>query len=406
VLTEKFVRREIKRLEGGSSMRRLSDGKWLTLLVTPDGSSRWQQRYRFGGKERTISLGTYPSVSIADARERAGAARKLIQQNIDPVEDRRSKRAQLRLEVENTFAVATEAWFQFNLPRWKLPTVKKVRQYLDKDLLPGLGKKPLNKISTLDITSIIKKMELRDAFNAAKKVRQWVKGIFAFAIANGWVTENPTQYLDAITTPTPTGKNYAHLTLAELPALLQKMEAFGGEFTKAAIWLALWTANRPGVTRTVRWSEIDLDAGLWTIDKGREGMKLGYAHTVPLPLQGVAMLRRLHRTSGAGPFVFVSRSHPNQPLSDAAVNKALATMGFKGRQTAHGFRHLVSTALNEMGFEKDWIERQLAHGDPDKIRGTYNKALYLPQRRQMMQAWADRLQNMANVSEFNSHRRE
>jgi integrase len=396
MLTDKALKQAIQGAKEQGATRRLSDGNWLTLLITSDGKSRWQQRYRYGGKERTFSHGSYPLVSIAEARQRAQVARNLLAQGTDPVEDRRNKKAQLRSDVANTFGAATESWYQFNLPRWKHATAEKVRQYLDKDFLPLLGKKPLKNITTQEIISVIEKMESRGASNAAKKAVQWFKAIFEFAIAKAWRADNPTQYLSALTAPAPSSKNHPHLSLSELPSLLAELKQYGGsEMTKSAIWLALWTANRPGVTRTARWSEIDFDKELWVIGKDREGMKGGYAHVTPLPSQAIDMLRRLHRMTGHYPYVFTSRGDPNQPMSDAAVNKALATMGFKGRQTGHGFRHLVSTALNEAGYEPDWIERQLAHGDPDKIRGTYNKALYVDQRRTMMQAWADRLSQMS-----------
>jgi integrase len=150
--------------------------------------------------------------------------------------------------------------------------------------------------------------------------------------------------------------------------------------------------------RTLRWDELDLETANWTIAKGRAGMKLGYSHVTPLPRQAVEMLRNLSNLSGSFIHVFPGRNNPRAPMSDAALSKALNSMGYKGRQTMHGFRHLVSTALNEHGYEKDWIERQLAHGDPDKIRATYNKAIYLEQRRRMMQEWADRLDTLSGNS--------
>ena len=164
-------------------------------------------------------------------------------------------------------------------------------------------------------------------------------------------------------------------------------------------WPYHWTANRPGVTRTLRWDELDLDAGLWTINKGRDLMKRGYAHVTPLPTQAVAMLRELHRITGGYDYVFVGRNDTSKPISDGTVAGMLKTLGFAGKQTPHGFRHLVSTALNERSYNPDWIERQLAHGDPDAIRDTYNKAQYLEQRTKMMQAWADELDRIRTESE-------
>jgi integrase len=394
-LTEKTVQAALKRALASHRMQRLADGGWLTLLVTRDGVGRWQQGYRYGGKERSVSHGTYPTVSIAEARRRTADARALLRDGIDPVEHRRAKKAALRTNVANTFGAAAEAWYTFNEPRWAKATSEKARQYLDKDVLPSLRTRPIANLTPQDLGAVMEKIEARGAHNAAKKARQWCKAIFRFSIAKGWITENVAEHLGEVAAPAPEPTNYAHLGTDELPELLRALDQYSGSvLTRGAIWLALWTANRPGITRTLRWRELDLDGALWTIEKGREGMKRGYAHLTPLPRQAVATLRELHKLTGTFEFVFIGRGDPQKPMSDAAVNKALATMGFKGRQTAHGFRHLVSTALNELGYEADWVERQLAHGDPDKIRGTYNKATYLEPRRKMMQAWADYLEKV------------
>ncbi|MBS0570193.1 MAG: tyrosine-type recombinase/integrase, partial [Proteobacteria bacterium] len=350
---------------------------------------------RFGGKERSISFGSYPTVTLAEANRRADDARRLLRDGIDPVEHRRMAKLERRRVVANTFGAAAEAWYQFRLPSWKAATSEKVRQYLDKDILPSLRQRPLANLTPPDLADAIAKIEARDAANVAKKARQWIKSIFSFAIACGLTKDNPAEHLGAISQPLPPSESYAHLQQGELPELLRALDEYtGSPLTVGAIRLALWTANRPGITRTLRWAELDLDNALWTVEKGREGMKRGYAHLTPLPRQAVTMLRDLHRTSGTFEHVFIGRNDPRQAMSDAAVNSALAKMGFKGRQTAHGFRHLVSTALNELGYESDWVERQLAHGDPDKIRDTYNKAAYLEPRRKMMQAWADYLDKL------------
>jgi integrase len=394
-LSEKAVQAALRATQNGGRMQRLADGGWLTLLITRDGAARWQQRYSFGGKERTISLGTYPVVSIAEARRKAADERARLREGIDPVEHRRAQKAALRRNVENTFGAAAEAWYEFNAPTWAKATAEKARQYLDKDVLPSLRTRPIANLTPQDLGSVVAKIEERGAHNAAKKARQWCKAIFRYSIARGWISENPAEHLSEVAAPAPEPTNYAHLGRDELPELLCKLDEYtGSAFTIGAIRLALWTANRPGVTRTLRWTELDLESALWTIEKGREGMKRGYSHLTPLPRQAVAMLRSLRKLSGTFEFVFVGRGNPANPMSDAAVNKALAAMGFKGRQTAHGFRHVVSTALNELGYESDWVERQLAHGDPDKIRGTYNKAAYLEPRRKMMQAWADYLDRL------------
>ena len=241
----------------------------------------------------------------------------------------------------------------------------------------------------------MRNIERRGAFNVALKVRQWLKAIFSFARANGWTKNDPARDLSALAELGPKTKNYAHLSLPEAPAFLHQLNSYKGSITvKECARLALWTANRPGVIRTLRWSELDLTNALWTIEKGRRGMKLGYKHYTPLPHQAVSALRDLQPISGHLEFVFAGRNDPRKPVSDGAVAGMFKSLGYRRKQTMHGFRHLISTALNERGYKPDWIERQLAHGDPDKIRDTYNKAHYLEQRRTMMQAWADYLDEL------------
>lgn len=371
---------------------RLSAGDGLTLAVTPAGAKYWQLRYRYGGKPKTFSIGVYPLVSVAEARAKASAAKGQLLNGIDPSEHKRQNKLALRLSVARTFGDAAARWVEHNTPRWKPATLEKVRQYLDKDLLPPLGKRPLANITPLELGFVVEKIEARKAFNVAKKTRQWLSAIFDYAIAKGLADANPAEKLGSVATYAPPSENHAHLTLDELPGFLRALDEYqGSPLTKGATWLAIWTANRPGVTRTLRWSELDLENALWTIPRGRAGMKRGYSHLTPLPRQAVALLRDLHKLSGSYQYVFIGRNDPRQPMSDGAINSALKVMGYGGKQTAHGFRHLVSTALNDQGWEADWIERQLAHGDPDEIRGTYNKAHYLDQRRKMMQAWADYL---------------
>lgn len=367
----------------------------LYLLVNPDGSKYWRFRYRYLGTPKSISLGVYPYVGVADAQGKAHDARVLLAKGVNPSEAKRQAKLALRLAVSRTFGQAAQQWYEHNLARWQPATAEKVRQYLDKDMLPALGRRPLANITPMELGAVVERIEARKAMNVARKTRQWLQAIFAYAIAKGLTTTNPAEHLGAIAQPAPPPRNRAHISASELPAFLQALDRYQGSLlTRTCTWLLLWTANRPGVTRSLRWDEVDLDSALWTIAKGREGMKLGYAHVTPLPQQAVAALRALQPITGRYPFVFIGRNDPGTPMSDGAIATMLKTMGYGGRQTSHGFRHLVSTALNEMGYEADWIERQLAHGDPDEIRGTYNKAIYLEPRRKMMQAWADHLDSL------------
>ncbi len=379
---------------------KLTAGRGLTLLVMPDGAKYWRLRYRIGGKQKELSLGRpYPELGLKAAEAEADKLRTLLAAGVDPAEQRHQARLDRTERAASTFGGAAEAWFEFRSRAWATRTASQVREYLDKDLIPALGKRPLAAITTRELASLTRKLEERGASDVAKKVRQWLASIFSYARANGWVDTDPVRDLRAIVLPSGGGANYAHLALDELPDFLRKLDAFDASpLVKGAAMLALWTANRPGVTRTLRWEELDLDDALWTIEKGREGMKRGYSHLTPLPRQAVAMLREIHPLTGTFEYVFIGRNDPRKPLSDGAVNGLLKRLGYRGRQTTHGFRHLISTALNEQGFESDWVERQLAHGDPDKIRGTYNKAAYLEPRRKMMQAWADQLDKLRNAS--------
>jgi integrase len=370
---------------------KLSAGRGLTLIVMPDGAKYWRLRYRYAGKEKELSIGRpYPELSLKGAEVEADRLRHVLASGVDPAEQRFQAKLERSERAASTFGGAAEAWFEFRSRAWAERTKRQVRDYLDKDLLPALEQRPLASITTKELAALTRKVEERGAPDVAKKARQWLASIFSYARANGWVDTDPVRDLRAVVLPSGSARNYAHLAPDELPEFLGKLDAIDASpLVKGAAQLALWTANRPGVTRTLRWDELDLDGALWTIAKGREGMKRGYSHLTPLPHQAIAMLREVHKLTGTFEYVFANRNDPRKPLSDGAVNGLLKRLGYRGRQTTHGFRHLVSTALNEQGYESDWVERQLAHGDPDKIRGTYNKAMYLEPRRKMMQAWAD-----------------
>jgi len=392
----KLTELQVKNAKLGAAKYTKAAGHGLTLIVMPDGSKYWRLRYRFGGKARMIAVGRpYPQTTLKQAHAKAAEFRALIEAGIDPADRRRAEKLVERERVANTFGETAEAWHHFRSQAWDEKTAEQARSYLDKDMLSKLRTRPLDAVSPAELGALVAKIEARGAFDVAKKTRQWLKAIYSYARANGWTAADPARDLAAIAQRGPEKQHYAHLQLDELPDFLRALDAYdGSELVLACAKLALWTANRPGVTRTLRWDELDLDAKLWTIRKGREGMKRGYFHLTPLPVQAISMLRNLKRVTGDFDYVFISRNDPSKPLSDGAVAGMFKRIGYHGRQTAHGFRHLVSTALNDRGYEEDWIERQLAHGDPDKIRGTYNKAQYLEPRRRMMQEWADLLDAM------------
>lgn len=392
----KLTELQVRNAKPRAAKYSMAVGSGLVLLVNPDGARYWRLRYRIGGKARMVAVGKpYPYTTLKQAVAAAAEFRALVEQGVDPADKRRTEKLVEREKIANTFGEAAAAWHAFRSRAWNTRTAEQARIYLDKDILPKLRSRPLDSISPAELGALVTGIEERGSFDVAKKTRQWIKAIYSYARANGWTSADPARDLAAISQAGPGATNYAHLPLEELPEFLHALEAYeASTLVKYCAKLALWTANRPGVTRSVKWSELDLDAGIWTIDKGREGMKRGYYHLTPLPKQAVAMLREIQPISGHFEYVFIGRNDPMKPMSDGAIAGMIKRIGYRNKQTMHGFRHLISTALNDKGYESDWIERQLAHGDPDKIRGTYNKAAYLEPRRKMMQEWADYLDGL------------
>lgn len=366
---------------------KLSDGQGLYLEVMPNGSKLWRLKYRHTDKEKRLSFGAYPTVPLQQARKRRDEARQRLAEGIDPGEQKKAAKQAQRAECLTFESVARE-WYTYNAPRGAESTAYKAKLYLENDLLPSIGSRPVAAITRPDLVELVRKVEARGTLNAAGKIRQWLHQIYRYALAKGVVESNPATDLDVVAAPAKATRHHPHVTFAELPELLEKLEtAKLNSLTRWAIRLLVLTATRPGELRSAPWTEFDLDAATWTIPKER--MKARRPHVVPLPRQAITILRQLHEVTGRYALLFPGQQNVDRPLSENTINKALRLMGYEGRQTGHGFRHLLSTELNGRGYNRDWIERQLAHGDNDEIRDTYNHATYLEQRREMMQAWAD-----------------
>lgn len=365
---------------------RLTDANGLCLEVTTTGSKLWRYRYRFNGNAKMLALGAYPVVTLLKARQLRDGARQLLIEGTDPGEQKKTaKRAQKSDGL--TFETLAREWFAYNSPRWAESTTYKAKLYLENDLIPGIGPRPVKAITRPDLVELVRKVEARGTLNAAGKIRQWLHQIFRYGLAKGVVDTNPAMDLSVVAAPPKAARHHPHVSFAEIPELLAKSEATNiHSLTRHAIRLLTLTAVRPGELRQAPWAEFDLERATWTIPAER--MKARRPHIVPLPRQAVAILRQLQEITGRYELVFAG-ANPLRPMSENTVNKALRLMGYEGRQTGHGFRHLLSTELNGRGYNKDWIERQLAHGDTDEIRGTYNHAAYVEQRREMMQSWAD-----------------
>lgn len=366
---------------------KLTDGQGLYLEVMPGGSKLWRLKYRYADKEKRLALGAYPAVPLQKARQRRAEAREQLANGIDPGEQKKADK-QAQKATEQTFEILAREWFAYNAPRWAESTRYKAKLYLENDLIPGIGSRPVKAITRPELVELVRKVEARGTLNAAGKIRQWLHQIFRFGLASGMVESNPATDLDVVAAPAKATRHHPHIPMAELPELLEKLEAAKLHIlTRYAIRLLTLTAVRPGELRAAPWAEFDLEAATWTIPKER--MKARRPHIVPLPRQAVTILRQLHEITGSYALLFPGQQDSARPMSENTINKALRLMGYEGRQTGHGFRHLLSTELNGRSYNRDWIERQLAHGDADEIRDTYNHATYLEQRREMMQAWAD-----------------
>ncbi len=385
----------------------LKDADGLALFVATNGNKSWHFRFRLHATPVRISLGTYPEISLKSARERRDKARSLVAKGIDPRLERRREQQEAGVGAANTFEAVANRWYDFKAPRLtdgRKGSAAQSRRYLDKDLIPVLGKIPIADVRRSDVLMAVRRVEARKALNVAEKCRTWLNQIFRFAIAEGLLELNPASDLDIVAAVQPPVQHNPILRREELPAFLAKLQNFPGlEMTRIAVRLLLLTGVRTGELRNASPDQFDLEAGLWSIPP--EGVKQlrsrvrteGGAippYLVPLPRQAVEELRKLKTLNGKGRYVFAGRNDPSRPMSENTVNNAIKQMGYEGKLTGHGIRGTISTALNELGYNADWIEAQLSHAGENKVRGAYNHALYLDQRREMMQAWADGLDEM------------
>jgi integrase len=386
----------------------ISDSAGLSLFVASKGSKSWHFRFSWHGQQPRISLGTYPEISLREARDRRDQARSLIAKGQDPRRQRREEKMTASSSAEKTFEVVANEWHAFKSPRMiaaRKGGATQSRMYLDKDLIPSLGRFPISDIRRADVLAAMRRIEGRGALNVARKCRTWLNEIFRFSIASGYIDNNPASDLDIVAVKEPPEKHNPMLRQAELKDFLTALRTFNGaEYTRSAVRILLLTAVRTGELRFATRDQFDLDGGLWTIPpegvkqlqkmiRGKDGGKVP-PYLVPLSRQAVEEIRKVTEMTGPYKLLIPGRSDPAKPISDGTVNMALKRMGYEGRLTGHGIRATISTALNEMGYNEDWIEAQLSHAGSSKIRKTYNHAEYVEQRRKMMQDWADYLDGL------------
>ena len=380
----------VRQAKPGEKPTKMFDGLGLFLIVTPAGGKWWRFRYSFGGKEKLLSLGTYPDTSLVKARDARNEARKLIAQGIDPGADRKAAKEVQAALTENCFEVVCREWLGHRKNSVEAAQHVKTLARMVNDVFPWLGEKPINEISSPDVLGVLRRIDERGARYTAHRVRSEISQAFRYAIATGRAERDPCPDLKGAI-PSPKAEHFAAITTPkEVAELLRAIDGFRGTFVvKSALLLAPLLFVRPGELRKAEWSGFDLDKAEWRYLV----TKTKTEHLVPLAPQAVAILRELHPLTGNGRYVFPGRD-PHKAMSEAAVNAALRRMGYdtKTEITGHGFRAMARTILHEvLGIKPEVIEHQLAHAVPDNLGGAYNRTKFIDARRAMMTQWADYL---------------
>ncbi len=388
----------IRKAKPASKPIRISDEKGLYLEVSPSGGKLWRMKYRYEGKEKRLSFGTYPDVSLADARERRDAARKLLANGADPGEVRKAKKAEKLERAATSFEIVAREWFEAREATWAPSHSRRLIRRLENDVFPWVGSKPISEIAAPEVLSVVRRIEGRGTLDTAHRVLQDFGQVFRYAVATGRAERDPTGDLRGALPPAA-GGHFASITdPVSVGELLRAIDAFKGTFiVKCALTLAPLLFVRPGELRQARWDAFDLDKAEWRYLV----TKTKTEHIVPLATQAVATLQELNILTGKSEFVFPGARSKGRAMSDAAINAALRRMGFDTRTeiTGHGFRAMARTILHEvLGFAPEIIEHQLAHQVPDALGTAYNRTKFLKERKAMMQKWADYLDELKSIA--------
>lgn len=386
---------EIKNAKPREKAYKLSDGDGLFLLISPNGSKYWRFKYYFNGKEKLLALGVYDQITLAEARLKRNKARSLLNNEIDPGHSKQENKRLNKIAAENSFESIAREWHTKFSARWTPKHAARTLRQFEKEIFPWLGRKAITQITAPELLAALRRTESRGAIETAHRAHQTCSQVFRYAIATGRAERDPSADLRGALPPARK-KHHASLTDPKaIGDLLRAINDYQGHFvTKCALHLAPLLFVRPGELRHAEWSEFDFKAAEWRIPA--EKMKRRVAHIVPLSAQAIAILRDLQPLTGNGKFVFPCVRTLKRPMSENTVNAGLRRLGYtKEEMTGHGFRSMASTLLNEQGWNSDAIERQLAHAERNNIRAAYNYAEYLPERRKMMQHWADYLDGLA-----------
>lgn len=383
----------VKEAQPKNKAYKLSDGGGLFLAVQPNGAKYWRYKYRVAGKEKLLAIGVYPSISLKEARAKHRAAQDMLASGIDPSAQRKAAKLSKKIAVENSFKAVSLEWFTKRQPAWAESYWRKLEQMMAKDLFPYIGNRPINEITPPELLAVLRKIESRGALESAQRTKQIAGQIFRYGVATGRCERDPSQDLSGALA-TPIKQHRAAITnTKEVGPLLNALDGYmGTAVVRGALRLAPLTFVRPGELRTARWKEMDFEKAEWRYHV----TKTKSEHIVPLCTQAIEILQELHPLTGNSEFVFPSARTLSRPMSDNAVLSAMRRMGIgKEEMCGHGFRAMARTILDEeLHFRVDWIEQQLAHAVKDVHGRAYNRTAHLKERKKMMQAWADYLDNL------------
>lgn len=389
----------------GQAICKLHDGGGMYLWVYPDGRKYWRLRYWVARKEKSLSLGVYPRISLKEARAKRDAEHKRLSDGLDPAAERRAEKVRAKVAAENSFEAVAREWYGKQVHTWVPGHAADVLRRLERNAFPTIGRRPIAQIEAPELLGAMRKIEERGAYDLAHRVLQVCGQVFRYGIATGRCSRDIAVDLRGALTPHQ-ARHQAAVRPEELPELLRAIAGYdkvGGKQTRLALELLALTFVRTNELVGAEWTEFNLDNGIWSVPASR--MKMKTEHVVPLSLQALAILKELWVIAGGSRYVFPGRNR-DKPISNNTMLFALYRIGYKGKMTGHGFRAVASTILNEMGsFRADVIERQLAHCERDEVRGAYNRAEYLPERKGMMQVWADYLDTVKGEGKLISLRR-
>lgn len=389
-LTDTFIRR----LNGTDKVQKHSDGGGLFLYVTPHGKKSWRLAYRFAGKQKLLSLGPYPAVGLREARDKREEAKKKLRGNIDPSAVRRREKEDAAEAARNSFEDVAMEWYNKNSQKWAPMYKRFMLDRLKKNVFAFIGKRPINAITPRELLGVLRRAEERDALSTVHRVLSECGRIFRYAVVTGRADRDVAADLRGAFAPEPNGHHAAITDPTAVGELLHCIDAFKGDFfVSRSLRIAPLVFVRVGELVRAEWPEINFETAEWRIPA--EKMKMRQMHIVPLSRQALAILHELREVSGNGRFVLQGNVRNEGRLGSQTPTYALRRIGYaKDVHTFHGFRSMASTLLNELGYNKDWIERQLAHSERNSIRAAYNYAEYMPERRRMMQEYADYLSGL------------